>query len=113
MLAGAQHEILASLLLNPGQPDARNLLGVIYAQEGQSERASLIWLELVREVPEYEPARANLAILGNQSSVALGETAAVVLPPTAVVKAIGDEQELGLRSRLVQMNPSFMQYKGR
>jgi len=36
MLADAQHEILASLLLNPGQPDARNLLGVIYAQEGES-----------------------------------------------------------------------------
>ena len=113
MLADAQHEILASLLLNPGQPDARNLLGVIYAQEGQSDRASLIWRELVREVPDYEPARENLAILGNQSAVANGETAAVVLPPTAVVNAIGDEQELGLRSRLVQMSPSSMQYNER
>ena len=113
MLADAQHEILASLLLNPGQPDARNLLGVIYAQEGQSDRASLIWRELVREVPDYEPARENLAILGNQSAVANGETAAVVLPPTAVVNAIGDEQELGLRSRVVQMSPSSMQYNER
>ena len=42
MLADAQREILASLLLNPGEPDARNLLGVIYAQEGESAGASLI-----------------------------------------------------------------------
>jgi Flp pilus assembly protein TadD len=113
MLADAQHEILASLLLNPGQPDARNLLGVIYAQEGESDRASLIWRELVREEPDYEPARTNLAILGSQNAVANGETAAVDLPPTAVVKAIGDEQELRLRSRLVQMNPSSVQYNER
>jgi Flp pilus assembly protein TadD len=113
MLANARHEILASLLLNPGQPDARNLLGVIYAQEGESARASLIWRELVREVPDYEPARTNLAILGSQSAVATGETAAVDLPPTAVVKALRDERELRLRSRVVQLNPSFVQYNGR
>jgi len=113
MLAEAQREILASLLLNPGQPDARNLLGVIYAQEADGDHASLIWRELVREVPDYEPARENLAILGSQSAAANGETTAVVLPPTAVVKAIGDEQELRLRSRLVQMNPSSVQYNGR
>ena len=35
MLADAEHETLASLQLNPGQPDARNLLGVIYAQRGK------------------------------------------------------------------------------
>jgi Flp pilus assembly protein TadD len=113
MLADAEHEILASLLLNPGQPDARNLLGVIYAQEGQSARASQIWRELVREVPDYEPARANLAILGSPSEVANGETAAVDLPPTAVVNAIRDEQELRLRSRVVQLSPSSVQYEGR
>src|SRR5271156_4424586 len=92
MLTDAQHEILASLLLNPGQPDARNLLGVTYAQEGESARASLIWRELVREVPDYEPARANLAILGSPSEVANGETAAVSLPRAAAVNAITDER---------------------
>jgi Flp pilus assembly protein TadD len=35
MLADAEHETLASLRLNPGQPDTRNLLGVIYAREGK------------------------------------------------------------------------------
>jgi tetratricopeptide (TPR) repeat protein len=87
MLADAEHETLVSLRLNPGQPDARNLLGVIYAQEGKTVRASLIWRELVHDVPDYQPARTNLALLDSQSEVVLGETAAVALPPAAAVKA--------------------------
>ena len=43
--------------------------------------ASLVWRELVHEAPDYEPARKNLALLGNQNEVALGETAAVVPSP--------------------------------
>jgi Flp pilus assembly protein TadD len=92
MLLDAEHETLVSLRLNPDQPDARNLLGVIYAQKGETVRASLAWSELVRDQPDYQPARTNLAILGSPSEVANGETAAVVLPPTAVVKAIRDER---------------------
>lgn len=94
LLADAERETLASLRLNPGQPDARDSLGVIYAQEGRAVRASLVWLELVREVPEYEPARKNLGLLGSQNEVGRGETAAVVPPPAAVVKAIEDEPRL-------------------
>jgi Flp pilus assembly protein TadD len=92
MLLDAEHEALMSLRLNPDQPDARNLLGVIYAQKGETVRASLVLSELVRDQPDYQPARTNLAILGSPSEVANGETAAVVLPPTAVVKAIRDER---------------------
>jgi Flp pilus assembly protein TadD len=92
MLLDAEHETLVSLRLNPDQPDARNLLGVIYAQKGETVRASLVWSELVRDQPDYQPVRTNLAILGSPSEVANGETAAVVLPPTAVVKAIRDER---------------------
>ena len=77
-------------LLNPGQPDARNLLAVIYVQEGKTIRASRIWRELVRDVPDYQPARTNLALLDSQSEVVLGETAAVALPPAAAVKAINN-----------------------
>ena len=96
-LADAEQETLASLQLNPGQADARNLLGVIYAQEGKTVRASLVWRELVREVPDYEPARTNLTILGSQSEVALGETAAVALPsPAAAVKAIKSDRKTTL-----------------
>jgi Flp pilus assembly protein TadD len=91
MLADAERETLASLRLNPKQPDARNLLGVIYAQEGKTLRASPIWRELTRDLPDYEPARTNLALLGDQDEVALGKTAAVALPTTAAaVKGIQD-----------------------
>jgi Flp pilus assembly protein TadD len=93
MLADAEHETLASLRLNPEQPDARNLLGVIYAQEGKTVRASLTWRGLVRDVPDYEPARKNLALLGSQNEVAFGKTAAVALPPAAAVKAIKNERK--------------------
>jgi tetratricopeptide (TPR) repeat protein len=94
MLADAERETLVSLRLNPGQPDARNLLGVLYAREGQIARATTIWRELVREAPDYAPARANLAMLANQSEVALGETVAVVPPSAAAVKAIEDQHKL-------------------
>ncbi len=97
MLADAERETLLSLRLNPAQPEARNLLGVIYAQEGKTVRASLVWRELVRDVPDYEPARTNLTILGSQRRVALGETAAVALStPAAAVKASKNERKTTL-----------------
>ena len=70
MLADAEHETLASLQLNPNQPDARNLLGVIYAQDGKIARASFVWRDLVRDPPDYQPARTNLVVLGGRSPVA-------------------------------------------
>jgi len=63
MLAEAEKEAIASLRLNPAQADARDLLGVIYAEEGKDVLASAVWRELTRDVPDYEPARANLALL--------------------------------------------------
>lgn len=95
----AEREIQASLRLNPGQLDARNMLGVIYAQEGRTARAWVEWRELVREVPDYDPARTNLALLGSQNEVVLGQTAAVVPPPAAAVKAIQDARKLPLPLR--------------
>jgi hypothetical protein len=83
--------MLASLQLNPGQPDARNSLGVIYAEEGKTVRASLVWRELVREVPNYEPAHRNLALLGRPGEVGFGERTAV-LPMASAVKALQDER---------------------
>jgi Flp pilus assembly protein TadD len=92
MLTDAEHETLASLQLNPDQPDARNLLGVIYAQEGKTGRASLVWRELLHDVPDYAPARSNLALLGSRNEVATGETAAVSLPRAVAVDAIVHER---------------------
>lgn len=71
--------MLASLKLDPEQPDARNLIGVIYVEERETERASVVRRELVHDVPDYQPARENLRLLSNQLEVARGETAAVVL----------------------------------
>ena len=82
LLADAEREALASLLLNPDQPDARNLLGLIYAQEGKISRASLVWRDLVRDRPDYQPARINLVVLGSRSPLADAddETAAADSP---------------------------------
>ena len=95
--------MLASLQLNPGQPDARNSLGAIYAEEGKTVRAALVWRELVRETPDYEPARKNLRLLGSLVEVARGETAAVALPPAAVVKAT--EQQPNPHSPTSEIQP--------
>jgi Flp pilus assembly protein TadD len=91
MLADAEHETLEALRLNPEQPDARNLLGAVYAQEGDTASASLVWSELVRDVPDYEAARKNLAILGSPSEVGDGETAAISLPQAAA-NAVSNER---------------------
>src|SRR5260370_3541710 len=97
MLAAAEHEALAALGLNPRQPDARNLLGVIYAHEGKTVRASLLWRELVHDVPDYQPARKNLPLLRSQHEVAFGKTAAAALPPpAAAVRAIKSERKTTL-----------------
>jgi Flp pilus assembly protein TadD len=63
MLSDAEHEASSALQLDPRQRDALNLLGVIYAEEGRSARASQTWRELAQEFPDYAPARVNLAIL--------------------------------------------------
>jgi tetratricopeptide (TPR) repeat protein len=100
MLADAEREMLASIHLNPSQPDAQNSLGVIYAEEGKTDRASEVWQELVRDTPDYEPAKRNLALLGSQNEAVRRETAAVV-PPAAAVKATHDEG----KSQLAKFDP--------
>jgi tetratricopeptide (TPR) repeat protein len=67
--AQAEQEALLSLRIDPSQPDARNTLGAIYAEEGKFVRASEEWNELVGEIPDYTPARTNLAILQHAESV--------------------------------------------
>ena len=63
MYPQAEQELLLSLRLDPNQADARNQLGVIYAEEGNYSRARDEWTELAGSIPDYTPARANLAIL--------------------------------------------------
>jgi tetratricopeptide (TPR) repeat protein len=106
LLANAEREVLASQRLNPGQPDVRNSLGVIYAEEGKTVCASLVWRELVREVPDYEPARKNLTLLGSQVAVARGNTAAAALPLAAAVNATEDERKPELPPCETQPRPA-------
>jgi Flp pilus assembly protein TadD len=63
MFAPARDELLTSLRLDPKQPDARNMMGLIYAEERDYSHAREIWNGLARAEPDFEPARANLAIL--------------------------------------------------
>jgi Flp pilus assembly protein TadD len=93
MLADAERETLIALRLDREQPSARNLLGVIYADEGNTASATIVWRELLRDTPDFEPARENLAILGNPDEVAIGGTAADTLPRAAAVNAITDERQ--------------------
>lgn len=85
--------MLASQRLNPSQPDVRNSLGVIFAEEGKTVRAWLVWRELVREVPDYEPARRNLTLLGSKSRLPVSRRRPLPAPWQAVVKATEDERK--------------------
>ncbi len=105
LLADAEREMLASLRLNFSQPDARNSLGVIFAEERKTVRASLLWRELVQEAPDYEPARKNLVLLGSQVEVAHGETAAVTLPPGGRRQTTEKERKPHLPASEVQSIP--------
>ena len=81
MLPEAEQETLVSLRLSPEHPEARNLLGVIYAEQGHIARAYSIWRELVQELPDYEPARINLSLLDTAKPATSGERAAPLLTP--------------------------------
>ena len=61
MLAEARREMLTSLRLDPNRAEARNMLGVIYAEDGDYVTAHEVWSDLART--GFEPARTNLAIL--------------------------------------------------
>jgi Flp pilus assembly protein TadD len=92
LFAEAEGEMLASLRLDPGLADAENMLGVIYAEEGNPVRASQVWRELIAEAPDYEPARANLDLQGTLPPVAHRETAAAALLPQAAAVKAGENQ---------------------
>jgi cytochrome c-type biogenesis protein CcmH/NrfG len=73
MLAEAEQEMLASLRLEPEQLDARNMLGVIYARQGDKARAAAQWRDVLRNAPDHGPARANVTILDGKQPVPASE----------------------------------------
>lgn len=97
MLGEAEHEALNSLLLSPGHPEARNLLGVIYAEQGHTARAYSIWRELVHELPDYQPALINLSLLDSATPVTSGQAPAPDLPTSHQTHQQLERTTLGLR----------------
>jgi tetratricopeptide (TPR) repeat protein len=77
MLSDAEHEALESLRLNPEQPDALNLLAVIYSRENPTERGSLLSGEVVREAGS-DLSRGDDDKLGGVDGAADGGTTALV-----------------------------------
>ena len=93
VLAEAEAEIWKALNLDPFEPDERNLLGVIYADKGEIVGAYLTWSDLVRDVPDYAPARRNLAFLLSQNEMDLCETSGrFIVPPKGSPKDMGAER---------------------
>jgi Flp pilus assembly protein TadD len=62
-LGEALQEIIVSLRLAPEDPDEENTKGIICAERGNLVCARDEWEHLVQVVPDYAPARVNLAIL--------------------------------------------------
>ena len=93
MLADAEQEISAALMLDPFEPDERNLLGVIYADKGEIVGAYLVWSHLVRDMPDYAPARRNLASLLSQHEMDLCETRGrLIVSPTGSANGVRAER---------------------
>ena len=63
MFEAAREELATSLRFDPRQPDARNMMGLVYAEERDYPHAREVWNGLARTEPDFEPARANLAVL--------------------------------------------------
>ena len=68
--------------------------------------AGLVWRELVREAPDYEPARKNLGLLGSRVEVVRGETATVALRPAATVKATQEQRKPNSPASEIQPRPA-------
>ena len=62
-LADALHEMSRSVDLAPRDPDSRNMRATILAELGDYVQAREQWARLEQDMPNYAPARANLALL--------------------------------------------------
>ncbi len=63
--------------------------------------------QLARDMPDYEPTRANLVISGSPSEATLGETAAVALPPAAAVTAMREPRGSLARHRTIAKSTAW------
>ena len=56
-------------------------LAVAKGCQGKTAKAALVWSELLREAPEYQPAPANLSLLGSETVASGGERRSSSQPP--------------------------------
>jgi cytochrome c-type biogenesis protein CcmH/NrfG len=54
---------LKAIELNPSNLEAYNILGVVYALTGQSDKAQATWMEILKRDPANQPALLNLETL--------------------------------------------------
>jgi hypothetical protein len=73
MLAESEQETLVSLTLDPREPDVRNTIALLHAERGDYTQARDEWSELLRDLPDYAPAKANLSLLIRSNKVASGK----------------------------------------
>jgi tetratricopeptide (TPR) repeat protein len=59
----ALKQIIAALVIEPGDLDAANTDAIIRARMGDLASARSIWAQLVSVAPDYAPARTNLTLL--------------------------------------------------
>jgi tetratricopeptide (TPR) repeat protein len=63
----ALQQIITSLVLDPRNSDALNTDAIICARMGNVSLARTIWMQLLRQEPNYGPARTNLALMNQWS----------------------------------------------
>lgn len=73
-LTDALREISAALSLNPKDPEVHNMHAIVDVELGYINNARDEWSKLVHTVPDYVPARTNLAILDEKSLVFSGSS---------------------------------------
>jgi len=91
-LNDALEQIIAALVLAPGDLDAANTDAIICARMGDLASARRIWTQLVRVAPDYAPARTNLALL-NQTCGDACEPHKDFEPRLAAVRARSEGEE--------------------
>jgi Flp pilus assembly protein TadD len=89
----ALQEIITSLVLDPRNSDALNTDAIICARMGNVSFARTIWMQLLRQEPNYGPARTNLALL-NESCGDAREPDSYLHPlwTTSIQDRSGDEE---------------------
>lgn len=91
-LSEAFEQIIAALVLEPGDLDAANTDAIICARMGDLASARRIWTQLVRVAPDYAPAQTNLALL-NQSCGEACEPHSYLYQRLAAVRARSEGEE--------------------